>query len=251
MKILGVIPARYASSRFPGKPLVKILGRSMIKRVYERVSRCKVLDAVVIATDDQRIFEHVKEFGAEVLMTSDEHCNGTERCHEVAEAYPDYDVVINIQGDEPLIEPKQIEKVANLFLHNESCQISTLVKQITDEYTLFNSNTPKVVVDKEKRAKYFSRSTIPFLRDVERSYWLSHQKFYQHIGIYGFKSTILKKVVQLPPSFLEQSEQLEQLRWLENGFDIYVDETEFESIGVDVPEDVVLIERRLINTKNR
>ncbi len=249
MKILGVIPARYASSRFPGKPLVEILGKSMIQRVYERVSRCKVLDAVVIATDDQRIFNHVKGFGAEVLMTSDKHTNGTERCHEVAEAYSDYDVVINIQGDEPLIEPKQIERVANLFLKNDNCHISTLIKKITDEHTLFNSNTPKVVVDKDRRAKYFSRSTIPFLRDVERSYWLSHQNFYKHIGIYGFRSSTLKKMVKLPPSFLEQSEQLEQLRWLENGFEIYVDETEFESIGVDVPEDVALIERRLINSK--
>lgn len=245
MKILGVIPARYASSRFPGKPLVEIVGKSMIQRVYERSSNCETLDAVVVATDDQRIFDHVKSFGGEVIMTSEHHRNGTERCHEVSEAYPDFDVVINIQGDEPLIEPKQIERVASLFLKNKECQISTLVKEIKDEHTLFNANTPKVVLDKDKKAKYFSRNTIPFLRDVERSYWLSHQTFFKHIGIYGFRQETLKALVKLEPGALEQAEQLEQLRWLENGFDIYVDETEFESIGVDVPEDVALIEQKL------
>ncbi len=241
MKILGVIPARYASTRFPGKPLAEIFGKPMIQHVYERVSKTKALDYTVIATDDRRIFDTVKSFGGNVVMTSTHHPNGTSRCFETQVMLENrdlyFDTVINIQGDEPFIKPEQVELVAKQF-DNPDVQIATLVKQLKTEDELFSPNTVKVVFDKTKRALYFSRSPIPFVRNTPKNEWLKNNTFYKHIGIYGFKKEILKKIVALPQSELEKTESLEQLRWIENGFHINLEITDIESFGIDTPEDL-------------
>jgi len=237
-KIVGVIPARYESSRFPGKPLIDIAGKTMIQRVYEQASKAKSLDMVVVATDDDRIFNHVKSFGGEVVMTDPNHQSGTERCQEAYKKIaPDANVVVNIQGDEPFIDPLQIELVTQLF-QQEKTQLGTLIKKIIDQETLFNNNTPKVVVGAGGKAIYFSRQTIPFLRDVAQENWLQKQDFYKHIGIYAYRTSVLDEIVQLPESPLEKSEKLEQLRWLENGYEIFTAITEIETIGIDTKEDL-------------
>lgn len=237
MKILGIIPARYASSRFPGKPLVDIKGTSMIQRVYQQAKKCAMLSEVIVATDDDRIFNHVQAFGGVAVMTSPEHQSGTDRCAEVAALHPQYDVIINIQGDEPYVDPEQIGKVAACF-NSPQTELATLIKKITDIDELNNNNTPKVIVNKQSEAIYFSRTPLPYLREYPQSEWLQHFTYYKHIGIYGYRADVLQKVTLLPVSALEQAERLEQLRWLENGYRITVAETELETHAVDVPADL-------------
>jgi 3-deoxy-manno-octulosonate cytidylyltransferase (CMP-KDO synthetase) len=237
MNILGIIPARYASTRFPGKPLVDISGKSMLQRVYEQSKKCIHLAEVIVATDDQRIYDHVMSFGGVVAMTSPDHQSGTDRCAEVALQHPGYDVIINIQGDEPYIDPEQISKLAFCFNSAET-QLATLVKKITNEQELLNPNTPKVVINKLSEAVYFSRSPLPHIRGHEQKDWLSHYTFFKHIGIYGYRADVLQQITKLPVSSLEKAEALEQLRWIENGYRIKVAETEFETFAVDTPEDL-------------
>lgn len=237
MKILGIIPARYESSRFPGKPLIDIAGISMIRRVYEQTLKSTSLSKVVVATDDKRIYDHVKSFGAEAMMTSDKHLSGTDRCGEIALNYPEFDILVNIQGDEPLIDPLQIDLLCTCF-NKADTSIATLVKKVVSEDELFNENTPKVIINKQLEAVYFSRSTIPFLRGIKHENWLSNHTFYKHIGIYAFRNRTLSEIIQLPVSILEKAESLEQLRWIENGYKIQVAITELESQAIDTPEDL-------------
>ncbi|WP_257656917.1 3-deoxy-manno-octulosonate cytidylyltransferase [Parapedobacter lycopersici] len=236
-KIIAIIPARYASSRFPGKPLVDIAGKSMIRRVYEQVQQCKHLNEVVVATDDSRIFDHVRAFGGRVMMTAATHQSGTDRCAEVVAAHTGFDLAINIQGDEPFIHPDQLDLVVSC-LTKPGVQIATLIKKITASEELFNTNSPKVVVDVNGRALYFSRQAIPFQRGVPPEDWLQSHSYFKHIGIYGFRTNILAQLTALPVSPLEGTEMLEQLRWLENGYPIQTAETTHETIGIDNPEDV-------------
>ncbi|HEY9196437.1 MAG TPA: 3-deoxy-manno-octulosonate cytidylyltransferase [Mucilaginibacter sp.] len=237
MNILGIIPARYASSRFPGKPLVDIAGKSMIQRVYEQAQKCVSLAGVIVATDDARIFNHVQGFGGVALMTADHHQSGTDRCAEVASLHPEYDVVINIQGDEPYIDPEQITKLANCF-NDQSAQIATLVKKILTEEELFNHNSPKVVINNLSEAVYFSRATLPHIRGQEQDNWLEYFTYFKHIGIYGYRADVLQQITRLPVSPLEKAESLEQLRWIDNGYRIKVAETELETHAIDVPSDL-------------
>jgi 3-deoxy-manno-octulosonate cytidylyltransferase (CMP-KDO synthetase) len=241
MKTLGIIPARYASTRFLGKPLVNIHGKPMIQRVYEQATQAQLLAKTVVATDDMRIFDAVKNFGGEVIMTSATHPSGTDRCAEVLQQYPDFEAIVNIQGDEPFIQPSQIDKTIGILLKNKRIGIATLAKKITNIEFLHNSNVVKVVFDKKMHALYFSRHAIPFVRGVETKDWLKPQDFYKHLGLYAFRTKTLLKIAQLPPSSLEKSESLEQLRWLENGFRIGVALTELETIGIDTPEDLARI----------
>ena len=239
MTCLGIIPARFASSRFPGKPLVDMLGKPMIQRVYEQV--VGVLDDVCVATDDVRIFEAVEAFGGKVVMTSKNHQSGTDRCYEAfTKIGEEYDVIINIQGDEPFIKPSQLKLLQSCF-DDEETQIATLVKPFdsNDGFdVLSNPNTPKVVLNKNKQALYFSRSVIPYLRGKEQPEWLKYQVYYKHIGLYAYKADVLKAITSLPPSGLEKAESLEQLRWLENGYVIKVGITNEETIGIDTLEDL-------------
>jgi len=244
MKILGIIPARFASTRFPGKPLIEIGGKTMIERVYIQSKKCKLLSEVVVATDDNRIFDHVISFGGKAILTSENHQSGTDRCAEVADKYTDYDVVINIQGDEPFIDPEQIEVLCNCFLHQQA-EIATLIRPITNVSILENANSPKVVINLNNEALYFSRSVIPFIRNQEKENWANHFPFYQHIGIYGYKTKTLKEIAGLKPSSLELAENLEQLRWLENGYKIKTAVSSHLSLSIDSPEDLKDIERYL------
>jgi 3-deoxy-manno-octulosonate cytidylyltransferase (CMP-KDO synthetase) len=246
MKIIAVIPARFASTRFPGKPLVVIDGKTMIQRVYEQAKKVNSFSEVIIATDDQKIQNHAESFGAKVMMTSVNHNSGTDRCAEVATKIPDAEIVINIQGDEPFINPLQIEELIACF-ENKETNIATLIKIITTEEQLFNNNTPKVVIDKNLKALYFSRHTIPYQRNLPKAQWLNNHEYYKHIGIYGFRASTLKEITVLPTSSLEISESLEQLRWIENGYSIQTAITEFESFGIDQIED---IEKVLKHIKN-
>ncbi len=239
--VCGIIPARYASTRFPGKPLVDIRGTTMIRRVYEQACKADALSEVWVATDDDRIFEHVKAFGGKVMMTSDLHKTGTDRCREVLQTLErqgkQFDVAINIQGDEPFIDPQQINLVASCF-SNPEVQIATLRKAITSSDELFSPNIIKVVCDQKGEALYFSRSPIPYLRGSIEKDWCKENIFYKHIGIYAFRSEVLHRVSALPPSTLELSESLEQLRWLEAGISIQVETTLAESHSIDTPEDL-------------
>ena len=237
MKILGIIPARYASTRFPGKPLVDIAGKSMIQRVYEQAKKCAQLSEVIVATDDDSIFEHVHGFGGKAVMTSSAHQSGTDRCAEVAKKHPEYEVVINIQGDEPYIDPEQIAKLINCF-NDSGTQIATLIKKVSTNEELHSTNSPKVVVNKNSEAIYFSRSPLPHIRGQEPQNWLQHFTYFKHIGIYGYRADILQLITKLPVSSLEKAESLEQLRWVENGYKIKVAETETETIAIDTPEDL-------------
>jgi 3-deoxy-manno-octulosonate cytidylyltransferase (CMP-KDO synthetase) len=240
MKILGIIPARYESSRFPGKPLIDIAGKSMIQRVYEQCQKSSRLDKLIVATDDQRILDHLKTFGAEGVMTSIKHASGTDRCGEVAEKYPDFDILINIQGDEPLIDPLQIDLLCACFDKLDT-HIATLVKKIHTNEELFNENTPKVILNKKLQALYFSRTTIPFIRGKKSDIWLNEHTFLKHIGIYGFRSQALAEITRLPISRLEIAEGLEQLRWIENGYSIQTAITDKESQAIDTPEDLIKV----------
>ncbi|MEJ5963379.1 3-deoxy-manno-octulosonate cytidylyltransferase [Pedobacter immunditicola] len=237
MKTLGIIPSRYASTRFPGKPLVKIAGKSMIRRVYEQATKSKSLDEVVVATDDLRIVEEVKSFGGKFVLTHSNHQSGTDRCAEVITKLPHFDTIINIQGDEPFIDPEQIDLLAGCFLDG-SVQLATLIKGITTEEELFNTNIPKVVLNAFEEAIYFSRQTIPYLRNTTQKDWLTAHQFYKHIGIYGYSSEALLAITKLPPSILELAENLEQLRWLENGYKIKTKITTLETLAIDTPDDL-------------
>ncbi len=236
--ILAVIPARWASTRFPGKPLANIAGKSMIQRVLEQVNQSGKVDRVVVATDDGRIFSHVRELGAEVMMTNPEHPSGTDRCAEVARHYSEAQIVLNVQGDEPFILPQQIDLLADTLLQNPNASIATLAKKIERADFLTNPNVVKVVFSEKVGAIYFSRHPIPFVRGVPPEYWLEKQDFYKHIGLYGFRRDALMEIAGLSPTPLEIAESLEQLRWLEHGFRIAVGVTEWETLGVDTPEDL-------------
>lgn len=237
MLTLGIIPARYASTRFPGKPLVDIAGKSMIQRVYEQAKKCAELNEVVVATDDDRIYDHVTGFGGKAVMTASSHQSGTDRCAEVAQKHLDHQVIINIQGDEPYIDPGQISKLIACF-NDSNTQIATLVKKIQNEQELFNSNSPKVILNNNSEAIYFSRSPLPHMRGQEQTNWLQHFTYFKHIGIYGYRSDILQQITKLPVSSLEKAESLEQLRWIENGYRIKIAETELETYAIDTPEDL-------------
>ncbi len=234
MNILGIIPARYASTRFPGKPLVDIKGKTMIQRVYEQSMQAN-LNKVVVATDDERIADEVNRFGGEFVMTASTHQSGTDRCAEVIHHLSGYDVVINIQGDEPFIDPKQINLICDCF-KDENVQLATLIKEIHSEEELFNPNIPKVVIGDQEQALYFSRHPIPYLRNKAHL----HQ-FYKHIGIYGYKTSTLLEITKLHPSALELAESLEQLRWIENGYQIQTKLTDIETIAIDTPNDLLKI----------
>lgn len=237
MKTIGIIPARYASTRFPAKPIVDIAGKTMIQRVYEQAKKCD-LDEVVIATDDERISAVVASFGGKFVMTDTKHQSGTDRCAEVALAMPGYDVVINIQGDEPFIDPEQIALVRSCFT-DKNIQLATLIKEIHTEEELFNPNIPKVIINSNQQAIYFSRHPIPYLRNTERKEdWVKAHQFYKHIGIYGYTTETLLNITKLGPSSLELAESLEQLRWLENGYQIQTKVTAIETISIDTPEDL-------------
>jgi len=239
VKAIGIIPARYASTRFPGKPLVVIQGKTMIRRVYEQASKSTSLGAVVVATDDERIYKEVESFGGKVVMTSAHHKNGTERCVEALEKQgkDNWDVVVNIQGDEPFIHPEQIDKVVGCFM-NKAVQIATLARILDNEKDLHNPSIIKVVRKMNGEALYFSRSPIPFCRDAQGVDSVSRHTYLKHIGLYAFRTAVIEKLVSLPPSSLEIAESLEQLRWLENGYPIYVDLTQQESLSIDTPEDL-------------
>lgn len=237
MKFTGIIPARYQSTRFPGKPLAMINEKPMIQWVYENVS--KALSSVWVATDDDRIFDAVKNFGGNAIKTQSSHKSGTDRCAEAARILAEkeqFDVVINIQGDEPFIHPDQIEQLKSCF--EKETRIATLVKQIDNTEELFNPNRPKVVLDKSQQAIYFSRSPIPFVRGEEESFWLRVNTFWAHIGMYAYKKEVLQEITRLEPTKLEIAESLEQLRWIENGFQIKTAVTQHQSIGIDTPDDL-------------
>ena len=237
MKIIGIIPSRYASTRFPAKSLALIKGKSMIQRVYEQAQQSSALNTVVIATDHQEIYEHVKKFGGAVCMTRPEHASGTDRCYEaLALQRQKYDYVINIQGDEPFIQPDQIDLLAGKL--DGMTEIATLVKALQTEEQLFNPNVVKVVLNDMMDALYFSRSPIPHIRNTAEKDWLTKHKFYKHIGMYAYRSDVLERLTRLSISSLEKAESLEQLRWLESGFKISVAETLTETMGIDTPEDL-------------
>lgn len=238
MNFIGIIPARYESTRFPGKPLAMIHDKPMIQWVYENATQA--LNHVWVATDDTRIFEAVEAFGGKAIKTSASHQSGTDRCAEAAKAlseHLDFDVVINIQGDEPFVKPEQINLLKSCF--ESDAEIATLVKKIEESEELFNPNRPKVVLGANKDALYFSRSPIPYIRGKEEKNWIVKNNFWAHIGMYAFKSDILQKITQLQPGKLEAAESLEQLRWLEEGYKIKTAETKTQSIGIDTPEDLI------------
>ncbi len=237
MKIIGIIPSRYASTRFPAKSLALIKGKSMIQRVYEQALQSSALNEVVVATDHREIYDHVKKFGGAVCMTKPEHVSGTDRCREaLALQRKKYDYVINIQGDEPFIQPSQIDLLAGKL--DGVTEIATLVKPLETEEQLVNPNIVKVVLSKTMEALYFSRSPIPYVRNKPQGEWLREHKFYKHIGMYAYRDDVLERITKLSVSSLERTESLEQLRWLENGFKITVAETLTETIGIDTPDDL-------------
>lgn len=239
-----IIPARYASTRFPGKPLVFLGEKTIIQRVYEQVS--KVIDHVYVATDDERIYEEVQRFHGNVVMTSTNHRSGTDRIEEAMQKIGGHwDVVINVQGDEPFIQPSQITTLCSCFNNDDTTQIATLGKPFTDMYAVENSNSPKIVVDNQGFAMYFSRSMIPFVRGFDKKEWLQHYPFLKHLGIYAYRTEVLHQITQLSPSSLEVAESLEQLRWLQNGYRVKVGITHEETIGIDTPEDLERAKRWL------
>jgi 3-deoxy-manno-octulosonate cytidylyltransferase (CMP-KDO synthetase) len=242
--IIGIIPARFASTRFLGKALIDIGGKSMIQRVYERSKRSRSLNKIIVATDDQRILDHVIGFGGEAVMTNADHASGTDRCFEaLSHAKEFYQYIINIQGDEPFIEPEQIDELAEALQDN--VEIATQMIAIKNKEELFDAGEAKIVLNENNEALYFSRSPIPFVRNVSEENWHLHHTFYRQVGMYAYRKDILKKITELPVSSLEKAESLEQLRWLQNGFKIKCVLTKYESHCVDVPEDV----ERLRNLK--
>lgn len=247
MKFIGLIPARYASTRFPGKPLALLNGKAVIQHVYEQA--VKVLDAVYVATDDERIYNKVLAFGGKAVMTSTEHHSGTDRIEEALEKVGgDFDVVVNIQGDEPFIAQSQIETLCQCFV-DKATQIATLGKPFECIEAAENPNSPKIVVDNRGYALYFSRSIIPFVRGTERQDWLSKYPFLKHLGIYAYRTNVLKEITKLPQSSLELAESLEQLRWLQNGYRIKVGLTDVETVGIDTPDDLQRAEEFIRNRR--
>lgn len=246
MKFIGIIPARYASTRFPAKPLAMLGGKTVIQRVYEQV--VGILDEAYVATDDERIEAAVKSFGGKVVMTSVNHKSGTDRCYEAfTKVGEGFDVVVNIQGDEPFIQCSQLEAVKACF-DDDRTEIATLVKPFSPDDgfdALENVNSPKVVVDKNMNALYFSRSIIPYQRNKDKREWLSGHTYYKHIGLYAYRASVLKAITSLPQSSLELAESLEQLRWLENGYTVKVGISEVETIGIDTPQDLARAEEFL------
>lgn len=237
MKTLGIIPSRYASTRLPAKPLVMIKGKSMVQRVYEQTSKSKLLSKVVVATDHQEIFDHVKAFGGEVCMTRPDHASGTDRCYEaLTQQGEHYDYVINVQGDEPFIQPEQIDLLASAL--DGKTEIATLVKAVDSIDELMNPSEAKVVVNTRGEALYFSRSMIPYINKAPQDQWLSRHTFFKHVGMYAYRCDVLKEISSLAVSTLEKAESLEQLRWLENGFRVRVVETQTESFAIDTPADL-------------
>ena len=237
MKTIGIIPARYGSSRFPGKPLAMIKGKTMIQRVCEQTWKSK-LDDVVVATDDIRIADEVLKFGGKYVMTDPRHQSGTDRCCEALEILEEhYDAVINIQGDEPFIDPQHINLLVDMISRDDT-QLASLVKRIDDEEELFGSNKVKVVMDKSGNALYFSRNPIPYMRNVAREKWLQKGCFYHHLGIYAYKAATLRQIATMQPTALELAESLEQLRWLENGLSIRMAIVEAGSLAIDSPADL-------------
>jgi 3-deoxy-manno-octulosonate cytidylyltransferase (CMP-KDO synthetase) len=241
VSIVAIIPARYASTRFPGKPLVLIHGKTMIQCVYDQVKSTPEITEVVVATDDDRIEAEVIRFGGKVIRTLPEHPSGTDRCYEAYQKLNQkFDFIINVQGDEPFIQPEQIRTLANIL--TPDVELATLIKKIEDEETLFNINTPKVVINTAGKAIYFSRQTIPYLRQYpDKKEWLTKHIFYKHIGMYAYRPDILAKITKLQPSALELAESLEQLRWLESGYAIHTAVTTIETVGIDTPEDLLRV----------
>jgi 3-deoxy-manno-octulosonate cytidylyltransferase (CMP-KDO synthetase) len=236
MKFIAIIPARYASTRFPGKPLAMLGGKTVIQRVYEQAK--SVLEEVYVATDDDRIFQTVEAFGGRAVMTRPDHKSGTDRIQEAVEkTHTDADIIINIQGDEPFVHASQIETLMQLFENTET-QIGTLGKKFESMDAVMNPNSPKIVCDKRGFALYFSRSVIPYIRNVEQENWFTQFPYLKHLGIYAYRREVLREVTQLPQSPLEVAESLEQLRWLENGYRIRVGLTDVETVGIDTPEDL-------------
>ena len=236
--IAGIIPARYASTRFPGKPLVQIEGKSMIRRVYEQALKSRSLDKVVVATDDERIARHVRDFGGEAIITASHHPSGTDRCAEVLQKLGDaYRYVINIQGDEPFIDPGQIDTLASV-LKDGVTEIATLIIQVDDKDVLFDVGEVKVVLNPKMEALYFSRSVIPFFKDVPEREWHLRRAYYRHVGMYAYRADILRQITKLPVSSLEKAESLEQLRWVEAGYKVKCAVTHHDSHCIDTPEDI-------------
>ena len=236
MKVIGIIPSRYASTRFPSKPLAIIKGKTMIQRVWEQAWKSK-LDAVVVATDDMRIADEVLKFGGQYVLTDPNHRSGTDRCREALYMLEgQYDAVVNIQGDEPFINPAQINQVIELIGRDDT-QLASLAKRIEDEDELFSPNVVKVVMDKQGNALYFSRNPIPFMRNLDRDKWLQKGEYYKHIGLYAYKTETLCQIAEMQSTALEMAESLEQLRWLENGLRIRMGVTQLESLSIDTQED--------------
>lgn len=246
LRSIGIIPARYDSTRFPGKPLADIAGKSMIRRVYEQ-GKLSALNEVVVATDDRRIYDEVEGFGGKAVMTSKHHQSGTDRCHEAVGLLPEeYDVVVNIQGDEPFIQPEQINALLSCF-ELPKTQLATLVKKATNERELFDPNRVKVIKNTRGEAIYFSRTPLPYCKDLPKDQWVERFDFFVHIGLYAYRPHILEEIAQLPSSILEKAESLEQLRWIENGYRIRVAETTLGSDSIDHPDDL----KRMLERINR
>ena len=237
MNVLGIIPARFKSSRFPGKALVDVAGKTMVQRVYEQAEKARGLTRVVVATDDQRIYDHIHEIGGKACMTGKQHPNGTDRCREAAAlTHEKFDFVVNIQGDEPFIDPRQIDELTTGL--TQEVQIATQAKVIENPQKLMDTNCVKVLIDHSGNAIYFSRSPLPYQRNIPIEQWLIAFEYYQHIGIYAYRSDILNEITTIPQSALERAEGLEQLRWLENGYKIKVLKTKYQAYGIDTPEDL-------------
>lgn len=236
--IVGIIPARYASSRFPGKPLVQIAGKSMLQRVYEQASKSKLLQKVLVATDDERIYNHVLSFGGHVVLTANTHSSGTDRCWDALQQLKEnYQYIINIQGDEPFIQPEQIDELAAVF-NDGTTALATQMIAVDSHAILFDTGEVKIVLNTQQQALYFSRMAIPFIKGVPEKEWHLHHPYFRHVGLYAYRKDILEKLVQLPISTLEQAESLEQLRWLQHGFTITCVPTTYESHCIDTPEDI-------------
>jgi 3-deoxy-manno-octulosonate cytidylyltransferase (CMP-KDO synthetase) len=251
LSVVGIIPARYGSTRFPGKPLADVFGKSMISRVYEQAGKAKSLTYVYVATDDRRIFDHVKSFGGRAVLTSIDHRSGTDRCAEalrlIQKELPEeiIEQVVNIQGDEPFIDPSQIDTLVRHIITRRS-DIATMVRVISTEEELFNSNVVKVVVNTRNGAVYFSRNPIPYFRSAERAQWVHKHRYYKHIGIYAYSARSLPELAQLSPTANEIAESLEQLRWIDHGYSISIAYTDKDTFGIDTPEDLRKISRKLV-----
>lgn len=245
--IIGIIPARYASTRFPGKPLIDIEGKSMIQRVYEQASKAKALTDVVVATDDERIKQHVEAFGGKAVMTSEDHPSGTDRCWDALQQMDgEYKYVVNIQGDEPFIDPQQIDSLALLL--DGQIELATQMIPVDSHEVLFDMGEVKIVLNENNEALYFSRMVIPYIKGVDQSEWHKHHNYYRHVGMYAYRTDVLEQITKLSVSSLEKAESLEQLRWLEKGYKIKCVVTTFDSHCIDTPEDV---EKVLKLMKNR